>query len=409
MNQRAASIEVWYGWVVIGASLAIGTIAMAAPNILFVSLKAIAADFGWPRAGPSTAFALLMIGSGVGGIAMGWWMDKRGVMQPVLFGSVMIGIGAMVASHSGARWDFYLANGLLLGAFGEAAMIAPLIANATRWFDRRRGLAVAILASAQGTAGAIWPPVVRFLNDSVGWRNTYLYFGFFALATLIPIALLLKPRPPIAASEAAREYTEGKVTVLGYSPKIVQGLFCVAVIGCCTAMAMPIVHLISHATDLGFSRTTGANMLAVLFGASFFSRISFGLLADRIGGVKTMLIASSCQAIMLLALAFVTTELGLYLAALMFGIGFAGIMPNYALIIRLWYPSNQIGWRVAATYLFAAVGMAFGGWLGGALYDLTGTYQHAFLVGFGFNVMNLLVVGFLFLRQTQLRLNPLPV
>ena len=286
MNQRAASIEVWYGWVVIGASLAIGTIAMAAPNILFVSLKAIAADFGWPRAGPSTAFALLMIGSGVGGIAMGWWMDKRGVMQPVLFGSVMIGIGAMVASHSGARWDFYLANGLLLGAFGEAAMIAPLIANATRWFDRRRGLAVAILASAQGTAGAIWPPVVRFLNDSVGWRNTYLYFGFFALATLIPIALLLKPRPPIAASEAAREYTEGKVTVLGYSPKIVQGLFCVAVIGCCTAMAMPIVHLISHATDLGFSRTTGANMLAVLFGASFFSRISFGLLADRIGGVK---------------------------------------------------------------------------------------------------------------------------
>ena len=141
MTQRADSIEIWYGWVVVAASLMIGTIAMAAPNILFVSLKPIAADFGWPRAGPSMAFSLLMIGSGVGGIAMGWWMDKRGVMQPVLFGSVMVGLGALLARQSTGRWDFYTANGLLMGAFGEAAMIAPLIANGTRWFDRHRGLA----------------------------------------------------------------------------------------------------------------------------------------------------------------------------------------------------------------------------------------------------------------------------
>ena len=409
MNQRADSIELRYGWVVIFASLALGTISMAAPNILFVSLKDIAADFGWPRAGPSAAFSLLMMGSGVGGIAMGFWMDKRGVMQPVLFGSVMIGLGAILAGHASARWDFYVANGLLLGVFGEAAMIAPLVANATRWFDRRRGLAVAILTSGQGVAGAIWPPVVRLLNDSVGWRDTYLYFGIFALATLTPLALFLKPKPPVAPAETARDATRGELTVLGYSPKLVQALFCLAVIGCCTAMAMPIVHLISHATDIGFSRTTAANMLSVLFGASFFSRIAFGMLADRVGAVKTMLMASSCQAIMLFALAFVTTELGLYMAALMFGVGFAGIMPNYALIIRLWYPSNQIGWRVAVTYLFAAIGMALGGWLGGVLYDLNGTYMHAFLVGFGFNIMNLFVVGFLFLRQTRLRLNPLPV
>ena len=227
--------------------------------------------------------------------------------------------------------------------------------------------------------------------------------------TLIPLALFLRSKPPIAPSEAARESALTELTVLGYSPRTVQLLFCLAVIGCCAAMAMPIVHLVSHATDIGFSRTTAANMLAVLFGASFFSRIGFGLLADRIGGVKTMLIASGCQAIMLVALAFATSELGLYLAALMFGVGFAGIMPNYALIIRMWYPSNQIGWRVALTYLFAAIGMALGGWLGGVLYDLNGTYMHAFLVGFGFNVMNLTVIGFLYLRQTQLRLNPLPI
>ena len=409
MTQRADSIEIWYGWVVVAASLMIGTIAMAAPNILFVSLKPIAADFGWPRAGPSMAFSLLMIGSGVGGIAMGWWTDKRGVMQPVLFGSVMVGLGALLASQSTGRWDFYTANGLLMGAFGEAAMIAPLIANGTRWFDRHRGLAVAILASGQGIAGAIWPPVVKYMNDVVGWRETYFYFGVLALVTLIPLSFLLKRKPPFAAAEAARESSMGEFTVLGYSPRVVQGLFCVAVIGCCTAMAMPIVHLFSHATDLGFSRTSAANMLSVLFGASFFIRIAFGMLADRIGGVKTILVASSCQAVMLVAFAFATSEMSLYISALMFGIGFAGIMPNYSLIIRLWYPSYQIGWRVALTYLFAAIGMAFGGWLGGTLYDLTGTYTDAFLVGFGFNVINLGVIWFLFTRQTQLRLNPLPI
>ena len=409
MNKQAESIEVWYGWVIIGASIALGTIAQAAPNILFVSLKDNASDFGWPRAGPSMAFSLLMMGSGVGGIAMGLWMDKRGVIQPVLFGSVMIAIGAILAGHASARWDFYLANGLLLGVFGEAAMIAPLIANVTRWFDRRRGLAVAIIASAQGMAGAIWPPVVRLLNDYGSWRDTYFYFGIFSLFTLIPIALLLKPKPPVARAEAAQGADKDQLRVLGYSPKTVQALFCVGVIGCCTAMAMPIVHLISHGTDLGFSHTSSANMLSVLFGASFISRIGFGMLADRIGGVKTMLIASSCQAVMLFMLAFVTSEIGLYLTALMFGVGFAGIMPNYALIIRLWYPANQIGWRVAVIYLFAAIGMAWGGWLGGFLHDVNGTYMHAFLAGFGFNVMNLFVVGFLYLRQSQLRLNPLPV
>ena len=409
MIRRADSIEIRYGWVVLAVSLAIGTIAMAAPNILFVSLKDIATDFGWPRAGPSMAFSLLMIGSGVGGIAMGLWMDRRSVIEPVVFGSVMIGLGAIVASHASARWDFYVANGLLIGAFGEAAMIAPLIANATRWFDRRRGLAVSIIASGQGVAGAIWPPVIRFLNDSVGWRETYLYFGIFALATLVPLALFLKPKPPIAPAEVVRGAYMGEYTVLGYSPRTVQALLCLAVVGCCTAMAIPIVHLISHATDIGFSRSTGASMLSVLFAASFFSRIGFGLLADRIGAVKSMLIASSSQAVMLLAFAVVTTEIGLYLAAFMFGIGFAGIMPNYALMIRHWFPSNQIGRRVAVTYLFAATGMALGGWLGGALHDFTGTYMHAFLVGFGFNAMNFMVIGLLFLRQTKLRLSHLPV
>ena len=181
MISREDSIEVPYGWVVIFASLALHSIALGAPNVLFVALKPIAADLGSLRSVPSFAYSLLMIGAGVGGVAMGLWMDKRGIVQPILFGSVMIGLGAVMAAQSEGHWSLYVANGILIGLLGKAAMIAPLVANATRWFDRRRGLAVAIIASGQGLAGTIWPPVLQMMNAAVGWQDTYFYFGIFYL------------------------------------------------------------------------------------------------------------------------------------------------------------------------------------------------------------------------------------
>ena len=409
LTRSGQSIEVRYGWVIVGASLLISAIAQGAPNILFVTLKSIAADFSWPRAIPSTAYALLMIGSGVGGVLMGWWMDRRGVLYPVAFGSVMIAIGAWVISRADGEWSLYLANGLLIGLMGESAMIAPLIANVTKWFDRRRGLAVAIIASGQGLAGAIWPPVVRLLNDTAGWRETYASFAIFSLLTMLPLALLLKPKPPDTAATALDTDARSRQVVLGLPASFVQGLLFIAVVGCCVAMAMPLVHLISHTTDLGFTSTQAAQLFSVLFIASFFSRIAFGVLADRIGGVRTMLIASSCQAVVLAGFAFVDSLTGLYLAAITFGIGFAGIMPCYSLIIRLWFPATDAGWRIATVYLFAAAGMALGGWLGGVVFDMTGTYSSAFLIGIAFNIMNLTVITSLFVRQTRLRLNPLAV
>ena len=198
MNQQTQSVEVWYGWVILLVSLVIHTIGLGAPTMLFVALKPIAADLDVPRAVPSLAYSLLMVGAGVGGIFMGMWLDKRNILEPILFGSVMIALGAFLASQSEGRWGLYAANGLLIGLLGKSAMIAPLVANATRWFDRRRGLAVAIISSGQGFAGMIWPPVVRYMNDLVGWRDTYLYFGVLALCTMLPLAFLLKPKPPAA-------------------------------------------------------------------------------------------------------------------------------------------------------------------------------------------------------------------
>ncbi len=403
MNHSSHSVEVRYGWVVVFVSLAIHSIGLGAPTILFVALKPIAADLDTLRAVPSFAYSLMMMGAGVGGIAMGWWMDKRGVMQPVLFGAVMIGCGAIVASRSQGQLSLYLATGLLIGLFGKAAMIAPLIANATRWFDRRRGLAVAIISSGQGLAGAIWPTVIRYTTDEYGWRDTFFFYGVFALATMIPMAWLLRTAPPderMAAGGSSPEASSAP-TVLGKSPMFVQSALWLAVIGCCTGMAVPIVHLVSHATDLGHSSTTAATMLSTLFAAGFVSRICFGLLADRIGGMPTLLIGSACQTIMLLVFANVSSAWALYVAACLFGLGFAGIMPCYALIIRVLFPATEAGWRIATQYLFAALGMAFGGWLGGVLFDATGGYAVAFVVGAACGVMNFLVIWSLFSRHRR--------
>ena len=406
MGRQGPSVETPYGWVVVFASLALHSISLGAPTILFVALKPIAADLDTVRAVPSLAYSLMMIGTGIGGIAMGRWMDRHGVMQPVLFGSVMICIGALVASRAEGQWSLFIATGVLIGLLGKAAMIAPLVANVTRWFDRRRGFAVAIITSGQGLAGAIWPTVVQYFNDQVGWRGTFLYFSIFAAVTMIPAAFLLRPRAPIAPSDSTGAIRPEDRRVLDLPPHVAQGMLWIAVIGCCTAMSVPIVHLVSHVTDQGYTLDQGARVLSVLFLAAFVSRLAFGMLADRIGPVRTILIGSVSMAAMLLAFAFTTSYTGLFTAALLFGLGFSGIMPCYPLLIRLLFPVSEAGGRIAAQYMFAAGGMALGGWLGGVTFDLTGSYSPAFLVAFAFNALNFVMIGFLYTRQMRLELRP---
>ncbi len=403
-----SSIETGYGWWVVAASLLLNSIALGAPNLLFVTLKPIAADLESGRSAPSLAYSLLMLGTGIGGVAMGWWMDKRGILQPVLFGSVMLCLGCLAVSQSEGRWDLWIANGLLVGLLGKSAMIAPLVANATRWFDRRRGLAIAVIASGQGLSGAIWPPVATWMTALVGWRDTFFWFAAFAFCTMLPLVWAIRRKPPAAPPGPVRlGGRDGRV--LGWPADMVQAALWLASIGCCAAMAMPIVHLVSHATDLGHAPARAAELLSVLMVAGFVSRIAFGMLADRIGAAPTLLISSACQFAMMLVFAEVESLTALYVSAALFGLGFAGIMPCYPLLLRLWFPVSQIGWRIAAQYLFAALGMALGGWLAGRIFDATGAYAPAFLAGAGFNAMNFALVALLHLRSRTLGLSPRPV
>ena len=365
-----------------------------------VGLKPIAAEFDWPRAVPSLCYSLLLLGSGLGGLVMGRFADRSGMGPPAAVGALSLAFGAWLASVSESAGMLYLAHGLFLGMLGNGAFVAPLLANATRWFDRRRGIAVALVASGQPLAGAIWPPSLRYLTDDFGWRTAFSAYALVALLVLLPLALLVRERPPIEVG-GGRSSRPWDGRVLGWPAEIVHAALCLAIVGCCVAMAMPMVHLIAYATDIGHPNARAAEMLALLLACAFVSRLLFGVLVDRIGGLRTLFIGSAGQALTLSCFAFVHSFAGLYVISALFGLAFGGIVPCYAIIVRELFPASQAGWRIGAIILFGAIGMALGGWLGGLIFDLSGSYRTAFLVGVAFNLGNLSLVGTLLHRRLQ--------
>lgn len=387
------SVETPYGWAVVAASTALVAVSFGSNYLVVVGLKPIAEEFGWPRSIPSLAYSLTLFGAGLGGVAMGWLADRIGIFRPALLGALMVGLGAVVAGQAQGALALLLAHGVLMGLLGNSTVFTPLLTNATRWFDRRRGIAVSLVASGQSLAGFAWPPVFRWGIDQYGWRETMTAFGIFAACAMLPIAFVLRrppPAPPASRKQEGARDAAGRV--LGLAPNLVLAMLFLAIIGCCVAMAMPMVHIVAYCSDLGFAAARGAEMLSLLLGSAVASRLLFGGLADRIGALPTLLISSGLQALALALYAWIDTLFGLYMLSVVFGLVFGGIVPSYALAVRELFPESEAGWRIGVVYLGGTIGMGVGGWLGGAIFDLTGAYHAAFLTGFAFNLANLALV-----------------
>ena len=286
-------------------------------------------------------------------------------------------------------------------------MFSPLLTNVTHWFDRRMGIAVAVVSGGQSLSGAIWPPIFRYAIEEYGWRETMFAYALVCFVTLIPLSLVMRrPSPRMlrggaATDKAARAAQIGQrqEMVLGLQPNTAFSLLCLAIVGCCVAMSMPMVHIVAYCSDLGFSAARGAEMLSILLFSAFLSRLAYGWLADRVGGLKTLLLGSALQLLGLACFMYVDTLEGLYLVSIFYGLGYGGIVPMYAIIIRQLFPDSQAGWRIGVIFLFGTGGMALGGYLGGLIFDLTATYRLAFLTGIGFNLVNLALVGFMVRRH----------
>ena len=390
----------------LGIALLLMTLGGSGMYAVVVALPQVQAEFGVTRADASLPYTLTMVGFGLGGILMGRLADRFGVMAPALIGSVALGIGFVAAGSAGSLWQFSLAQGLLIGALGSAATFAPLVADISHWFTRRRGIAVAICISGNYVAGAVWPPVLQHYFASVGWRQTYVGVGLFCVAAMLPLALLLRPRAPQAdAAPLGGVAASWSERPLGFTPAGLQWLLCLAGVACCVAMSMPQVHIVAYCGDLGYGPARGAEMLSIMLGFGIVSRLTFGWISDRIGGLRTLLLGSGLQTIALALFLPFDGLVSLYVISAMFGLFQGGIVPSYAMIVREHFSPLEAGQRVATVLMATLFGMALGGWLSGEIFDLTGSYRAAFVNGVGWNLLNLAIV-FELLRRSRRRLAP---
>ena len=387
-----------YAWMRLAVTMVICTIGTVGMWSIPVALPAVQADFGVARADASLAYTLAMMGFALGGVALGRLSDRRGVVAPLLCGIAAIGVGYVTAGLAANLWLFALSH-VLIG-FGASATFAPLMADISQWFTRRRGIAVAVASSGNYLAGTIWPPIVQhFIADS-GWRATHVGIGLFCVATMLPLLLALRRRTPTEPVGSIGTFTAATGS-LGISPSTLQALLCVAGLACCVAMSMPQVHIVAYCGDLGYGVARGAEMLSLMLGFGIVSRLATGFIADRVGGLATLLLGATLQGVALFLYLFYDGLVSLYVISALFGLFQGGIVPSYAIIVREYFPPREAGTRIGIVIMCTLFGMALGGWMSGAIFDLTGSYRAAFANGLAWNLLNVTIAVWLLTRQDR--------
>jgi len=392
--------ESTYAWLRLGAALALMTIGGSGMYSMAVAIGPVQAEFSASRGEASLPYTLTMLGFGIGGILMGRLADRFGVVRPVTLGAFGLGGGFILAGNASTLLQFSLAYGVLIGLFGCSTTFAPLVADTALWFNRRRGIAVAICASGNYLAGAVWPPTLQYLFDTIGWRATYTGLGIFCTAAMLLFALALRRKPPALESASSAARIERSERPLGLAPNTMMTLLIIAGIGCCVAMSMPQVHIVAYCGDLGYGAARGAEMLSIMLAFGIVSRLVSGWICDRIGGLRTLLLGSFLQGVALLMFLPFDGLASLYVVSAMFGLFQGGIVPSYAIIVREYFPPREAGVRTGIVLMATLFGMAFGGWISGVIFDFTGSYRAAFLNGIAFNLLNLTIATWL-LRRTR--------
>lgn len=401
MNRQtddATVIDSGYAWFRLGVSLLIATIGGIGLWSSVVVLPVIEAEFGIDRGGASFPYMATMIGFAAGGLFMGRLVDRYGITIPLCLGAVVLAIGYVLSSYAESLTFFVICQAALIGMLGSSATFAPLVADVSHWFLKRRGIAVAVVASGNYLSGTIWPPIIQEGILTIGWRDTHFWVGIFCVVTMIPLAMLLRRPAPVdqGSRPVAKQASAGKMPA---SPNVLLALLVFAGIACCVAMSMPQVHIIAYCGDLGYGPAIGAEMLSLMLGLGVVSRLASGVIADKIGGVWTLILGSTAQCVALLFYLPFDGLVSLYVISALFGLSQGGIVPSYALIVREYFPAKDAGKLVSAVLMATVFGMALGGWISGEIYDLTGSYQAAFLNGIIWNLANMGIAFWLVYRR----------
>lgn len=402
MEANADLIDSRVAWLRLAAALALSTLGGVGMWSVVVALPAVQAEFGVTRGAASFPYTLTMLGFGIGGIMMGRLSDRYGVRLPLIGATCALALGYVMASMASSLLMYAIVQGLLIGMLGSSASFGPLLADISHWFVRRRGLAVSIVASGNYLAGALWPPVVQHLIETVGWRTAHLSIGVICLVTMLPLTYAMRRAAPQSGHTNAPAVAPVSMP-LGISPFALQTLLMIAGVACCVAMSMPQVHIVAYCADLGYGPAVGAQMLSMMLGFGIVSRLASGYVADRIGGLRTLLLGSVLQGVALLLYIPFNGLASLFVVSALFGLFQGGIVPSYAIIVREYFAPKEAGARVGLVMMATLFGMALGGWMSGAVFDLTGSYRAAFVNGLMWNLLNLSIVFWL-LRRPRARL-----
>jgi len=404
-TRDTGGVDSGYAWARLGLSMFLATIGGAGMWSVVVVLPAVEREFGVDRADASLPYTATMIGFALGNLFIGRFVDRFGVMVPLALASVLLGSGFLLASQASSIWIFTVLQGAMIG-FGSAATFGPLLADVSHWFSKRRGLAVSATASGNYFAGAIWPLVLQAAMSEYGWRGAYILAGCVCLAVLVPLAFLLRRPAPHMATGGRHVEPPPPVRTTPLSPGALQFLLIIAGLGCCVAMSMPQVHIVAYCVDLGYGVARGAEMLSLMLAGGIASRLISGVLADKIGGLPTLLIGAVLQCLALLLYIPYDGLASLYMVSLIFGLSQGGIVSSYAIVVREYLPAREAGRRVGAVITATIVGMALGGWMSGWIYDLTASYQAAFLNGIAWNMLNIAVIVLILLKSGRPRRLP---
>src|SRR3954464_5964487 len=375
-------------WVRLALALIIGSIGSVGMWSGVVVLPVVQNEFGATRGAVSLAFTLTMLGFGLGGVATGKITDRFGIVTAMALSISLLGLAFVFAGMSSTLWQF-IAVHVLIG-LGTSATFGPLMTEASHWFERYRGLAVTIVASGTYVGGRSWPPLVNWGIQTAGWRTTHIAIGIFCAVAMTIVLLVLRSQIGQAAVRSHDNAPPPRVD-LRLSTNTLTVMLCIASIACCVAMAMPQVHIVAYCGDLGYGIARGAEMLSLMLGLGIISRLASGFIADRVGGVGTLLIGSALQGVALVLYFLFDGLTSLYVISGLFGLFQGGIVPSYAIIVREYFPPKEAGVRVGLCLMATLFGMALGGWMSGVIFDLTGSYRAAFANGIAFNLLNVSV------------------
>ena len=396
-EQIATSLDSGRSWGRLALSLAVSLVGNVGMWAIIVILPAVQAEFGTDRAAASMPYTWTMIGFALGNFVIGGWVDRFGVARVMAGSAVLIAVSFAAAAFAPNIATLSALQALI--GFGTAASFGPLIADVSQWFLRRRGIAVALIASGNYLSGAIWPLVLADILAGPGWRAAYLIIAATALLVMLPLTWLLRAPLPDEAMVTSTQAAARKAQQTGLSSRALLWLLAIAGVGCCVAMSMPQVHIVAYCVDLGYGPAVGAEMLSLMLLGGVASRLVSGMLADRLGGVLTLLIGSALQMLALFLYLPSSGLASLYLVSLVFGLAQGGIVPAYAIIVREYLPPREAGAKVGLVIMATIIGMALGGWVSGWIYDVTGSYFWAFVNGIAFNALNLAIIAAIFLRN----------